>query len=418
MKREECHMDSEKSENHINDKVTDSGLVASFHRSQGFEAVTDMLDQYSRQNAALMADIVGATGIHNELGKIVDSLAFASSLSEIIDAQKLSSISALAFSPAYEILDSANFSIGGLFDSSNAIVEAFANISSISESWQSQFASINLSLEAIQPSKFVIDSHLAQISELSILTQSSLAHLNWDQIGNALQLTPNIQNILQDDFLSLTRTYSDLFDYLGEQPAIIASLPVFASELPTVELFNETNLLESVTIQEEEDFEFKKQKQHVRKEIQAETNDKLADLLIRLNEDLIPLWDGARLSLNSDNPERVRHTAISLRELFTHVLHTLAPDAEVKNWTNSPEHYHNKRPTRKARLLYICREINHGPFTDFIEADIHSTLKFLDLFQKGTHKIVIKYQERQLRAMLVRMESTLRFLLEIKMNGK
>jgi hypothetical protein len=170
--------------------------------------------------------------------------------------------------------------------------------------------------------------------------------------------------------------------------------------------------------QEKEDSEFIEQKQHVRREIQAETNDKLADLLARLNEGLVTLWDGARLSLNSDNPERARHTAVSLRELFTHVLHALAPDAEVKNWTNNPKHYHNKRPTRKARLLYICREINYGPFTDFIEADINSTLKFLDLFQEGTHKIVIEYQERQLRAMLVRMESTLRFLLEIKMNGK
>ncbi len=411
-------MDSEKSENDINDEEADPGSVVSFHRSHGFEAVADMLDQYSKRNAALMADIVGATGIHNKLGNIADSLAFTSGLSEIIEAQRLSSINTLAYSPAYEILDSANFSIGGLFDSSNAIVEAFANISSISESWQSRFASINLAVEAVQPFKFVIDSHLAQISELSILTQSSLAHLHWDQIGSDLLLTPNIQNILQDDFLSLTRTYSDLFDYLGEQPSIIASLPVFASELPTVELFNETNLLESVTIQEEEDFEFIEQKQHVRREIQAETMNRLADLLARLNEDLIPLWDGARLSLNSDNPERARHTAVSLRELFTHVLHTLAPDIEVKKWTNNPEHYHDKKLTRKARLLYICREINHDSFTDFIKADIHSTLTFLNIFHKGTHKAVIEFSEIQLRAMLVRMESTLRFLLEIKMDRK
>ena len=411
-------MDFEKSENHINNEEGDSKLANSVHRSKGIEAVNDMLNKYSKRNATFMDSLVKATHFHNELGKMADSLAFASSLSKIIDAQRLPTTNVLTYSPAYDLLDSANFSISGLFDSSNAIAEAFADISSISASWQSQFASLDLALETIQPSKFVIDAHLVKISELSVLTQSSLVHLKWDQIGNALQLPPDIQKVLRSDFLSLTRTYSDFFNYLEKQPPIIATLPVFVSELPTVELFNETNLLESVTIQEEEDFDLIEQKQHIQSEIKAEANDKLADLLVRLNKDLISLWDGARFSLNSDNPERARHTAVSLRELFTHVLHALAPDTEVKKWTNNPEHFYNKRPTRKARLLYICREINHGPFSDFIEADVHSTLKFLDLFQKGTHKVVIEYQEKQLHAMLVRMEATLRFLLEIKMSEK
>ena len=411
-------MESNKDENHISDDDSNSNLIIPFHESPGIRVMADILSQYSKQNATLIANLVESTSIYSELGSIANSATFASVLSEAIDTQKLLDINAMVYSPVNEILNSVNFSIRELFSSSDVIAEAIASLPSISESWQKQISSMALALDVIKPPKFVVESHLARISELSVLTQSSLAHLNWDHIGDSLQLlTPNIQNILQDNLLRLAQTHSDLFDYWGKRPSIIASLPVFVSELPTVELFNEANLLESITIQEG-DFQFIEQKQHAQKEIQAETVDRLPSLLAGLNKDLVSLWEGARRSLNSDNPERARHTTVSLRELFTHVLHTLAPDAEVKNWTTNPEHYHNKRPTRKARLLYICREINHGSFTNFIEADIHSTLKFLDIFQKGTHKIIVDYQEKQLHAMLVRMEATLRFLLEIWMNGK
>jgi hypothetical protein len=69
---------------------------------------------------------------------------------------------------------------------------------------------------------------------------------------------------------------------------------------------------------------------------------------------------------------------------------------------------------RKARLLYICRSINKEPFTKFVERDIEATMAFLDLFQGGTHKIATNYSKEQLTAMLIRMEGTLRFLLEIE----
>jgi hypothetical protein len=57
---------------------------------------------------------------------------------------------------------------------------------------------------------------------------------------------------------------------------------------------------------------------------------------------------------------KTRGRLIALRqfgELFTHILHGLSPDAEVRKWSTEPAHYHNgRRPTRRAWLLYICRE--------------------------------------------------------------
>lgn len=134
---------------------------------------------------------------------------------------------------------------------------------------------------------------------------------------------------------------------------------------------------------------------------------------MEFNSELIIPLNGARKSLRSNNPDRIRHFAISLRELFTRVLHSLAPDEKVGEWSQDPNHYHKGRPTRRARLLFACREINQDPFSNFIEKDIDAVIAFLKLFQKGTHEAKSNFTDAQLTALQNRAESTLRFLLEI-----
>ena len=73
--------------------------------------------------------------------------------------------------------------------------------------------------------------------------------------------------------------------------------------------------------------------------------------------------------------------------------------------------FHDGRPTRAARVLYICRGINHGPFTDFISADVKANIECINLFQRGTHELLITFSEHQIKTLVVRTESLLRFLL-------
>jgi len=95
------------------------------------------------------------------------------------------------------------------------------------------------------------------------------------------------------------------------------------------------------------------------------------------------------------------------------VLHQLAPDNEIQGWSSSPEHYHEGKPTRKARLLFICRHINQMPLVKFVEKDIDAAIEFLNLFQRGTHAVDVQYTPAQLTALTVRMDSILRFILEV-----
>ena len=75
------------------------------------------------------------------------------------------------------------------------------------------------------------------------------------------------------------------------------------------------------------------------------------------------------------------------------------------------------RPTRKARLLFICRNINNASFTTFVKKDVEATIAFIDIFQKGTHDIDPVFSPNHLMTIKSKAESTLKFLLEIHFNA-
>jgi hypothetical protein len=140
--------------------------------------------------------------------------------------------------------------------------------------------------------------------------------------------------------------------------------------------------------------------------------------LVALNPRLVNLLEGARQALNSNNPERVRHVMTSLRELFTHVLHELAPDDRVREWSNSHRDYDDKgRPTRRARLRYICRGVNKEASTASIGQKVDEALELVQLFHRGTHGLEPQFSLAELNRLGLRMVNTLTYLFEIA-NGK
>lgn len=112
--------------------------------------------------------------------------------------------------------------------------------------------------------------------------------------------------------------------------------------------------------------------------------------------------------------DRVRHLCSSLRELLTQVLHRVAPDAEVRAWSKSPEDFCNGRPTRKTRLRFICRNVaDGGRFGVFVEKDIDSVLAVWKVMEAGVHEVSQPYTKRQMKALSVRIEAAIRLLLEV-----
>jgi hypothetical protein len=139
----------------------------------------------------------------------------------------------------------------------------------------------------------------------------------------------------------------------------------------------------------------------------------LEEMLSRLDPNLTTMLAGAREAVRSRNPDKCRHVAISLRELFTAVLHRVAPEEAVAAWTADPSHYHKGRPTRRARYLYVCRGVGVGSLSRYVEDDTKAALALVDALQGGTHGLQSDLDDRQLQVLILRVESMLVYLLSL-----
>ena len=385
--------------------------------------LSEQLRLSTEQNRSIFDRAIKASALSSSVIENLRRSSLPENSKIIASISNLTALDKIKLSPTFEQVNAANLSISKLLKAvdSSKISKLMQQGTLPSAAWKQQFKEIDTIPGSLHRYDLVLQSHLADISKFSGLSQISLSHLAREGfLGNALRRETSIQGVLQNTFIDFGKSYSKLFASLSDNPASLISLPPIVSRYSAVEFFNGVRLAEAVTIQSDEfelDFEFEEEIHQLEKYVQQDTESVLEELLGKLNVELMRLLHGARQSLESTNPDKVRHFAISLRELFTHVLHTLSPDDQVKNWSKSPKHYYQGKPTRKARLLYICDSLQHGPFSDFIEKDIDDVLEFLNDFQRGTHGITHSYTDRQLKMMGVRMESTLRFLLEIRMES-
>lgn len=265
---------------------------------------------------------------------------------------------------------------------------------------------------AIKDEPFKLTTDYTSAYHVAIQTQNILSGIDWLHAGSGLGVDILDQSRIQESFLGLSNSYSDLFlKPEAVQPAIVL-LPKSVAAISSIEYFHSVNLLSQATYIKPTPG-YLPVEEHIVEEIHGETHEKLLAQLEKMDPGLKSMFQGAVYALNSSNPDKVRHFSTSLRELFTHVLHKLSPDDEIHRWSKSKEDFDNGKPTRRARLLYICREINQDSFEAFLNADVKALLEFINLFQSGTHSIQPGYKDKQLKAMLMRMESTLRFLIEV-----
>jgi len=124
---------------------------------------------------------------------------------------------------------------------------------------------------------------------------------------------------------------------------------------------------------------------------------------------LVPLR-GAIIAAKSDNPDKVRQTITSLRELTTHILHDLSPDEEILRWSNNPDNFVNGRPTRRCRIEYIFRDCSGTKIKPFIENEVKFTKDFFDYLNNGTHELISSVTEKELQFVICKTESILLLL--------
>ncbi len=313
-------------------------------------------------------------------------------------------------SPSMGLLSNAHSHLASIMSNEAELERAARSAVAIAACWQeAAMAYQRLGENTVAAAEQALKSHYATIAETSFLAQQRLLRVPWDSLGSITAIDPSEFFGARDHFAALIERYQSLALSYDKQENLIASFPPIVSGGPPLEIMTCSKVMDSLSrhINKEEDEEqIYQAESDYEDEIERDT-----DELLSFNPDLRAVWLGAKEALRSGNPDRGRHVSVSLRELLTHVLHALASDADIRSWTTEPCHFRDGRPTREARILFICRGINHGPFSNFMNADVRASIEFIELFQRGTHKLAAPFSDDQLRALIVRAESLLRFLL-------
>ena len=351
----------------------------------------------------LQSRIASATEQFRTMDSVLQQARIQMQMRDDLVRDQTRAISALA-SPAFD----ASQSITKMLDRFRVDTQLADVVAKTSRDW----SEILRASETFHQRTFLpVETHLARLYELSAISEASLLRVRAADFGSRFGLADLDRNELLDAHTRFGAEYRTFFDDVSKDDVRVIELPKPLTELPAAEFANQASLVVSTSRVEYDDATDEAERA-VSDELATEAGDHLTVLVSDLSQDLTDLLRGARVAVESRPPDFVRHFATSFRELFTQVLQTVAPDDQVKAWTKDKQHYHNGRPTRRARLLYVIRDVD-SMFGGFLNADVDTALTFLDAFQKGTHGVRPDFSEDEILRMGRRMEGLLRLMLVV-----
>ncbi len=127
--------------------------------------------------------------------------------------------------------------------------------------------------------------------------------------------------------VSLSNSYRDIFAGLQN---IEIPLPAFVTELPARDMIVKSTIVSSRAV------DFAPVDATIDLDDPGYARSDVDLMLADLNPGYVTMLDEAAEVIFGTSVGRVRHAAVSLRELSMHVLHHLAPDDEVLIWTRIP----------------------------------------------------------------------------------
>jgi len=265
-----------------------------------------------------------------------------------------------------------------------------------------------------------IIAHLQATAKLSLvdvayrltITERLFAGIDFDSLRQAVAMPEpafaRFENVIGD----VARSYGKLAESIYAVPDL-TYLPAFALPGATREVFVTGYAVDRIHIPDRPDRERDASEVQLVAEVEQEISGCLG-LLRSVDPALARPYIGAHDALHSRNADRARHVLSSLRELWTHLLRRLAPDEHVLAWVpeGGKDLLHEGRPTRRARVLYICRSLNHEPLSNLVVQDTNALVELVNFFNR-VHELESELTDEQLRAVLLRTDSWLMYILQI-----
>jgi hypothetical protein len=245
-------------------------------------------------------------------------------------------------------------------------------------------------------------------------TERLMAGIDFEAIRDRFHIEMPVISGLESSIAHVAASYGGLAESLREI-SDITRLPAFVLPGAAREIYTTSFALETLRPCDERDEEDAETEIQLVAEAELETSGCIA-LLQQVDPGLARPYIGARDAMYGNNADRARHILSSLRELWNHLLRRLAPDDLVAAWipgvSNQKDLLHDGKPTRRARVLYVCRELNNEPLTDFLMHDTRALVKLIELFNR-VHELETALTDEQLRAILIRTDSWLMYILQI-----
>ena len=245
------------------------------------------------------------------------------------------------------------------------------------------------------------------------VTERLFAGIDFEALQTHYKLVFPVVPDMESAIRNIALTYGGLAKSIRTLPEI-TQLPSFVLQGATREVMTTGYTLAVLRSTNEPKDEEESTDVQLIAEIEQETTGCIS-LLQRMDPALARPYVGARDALQGNNADRSRHILTSLRELWNHLLRRLAPDDLVMQWVprdGHREYFHEGRPTRRTRVLYICRDLNHDPLTEFIVQDTSALVKLIDLFNR-VHDLETELTDEQLRAIILKTDSWLMYILQI-----
>lgn len=288
------------------------------------------------------------------------------------------------------------------------------SISAAHQSWLDTIKPIQHDFSHISQLQASAKLALCDTSLRLAATERLMAGIDFEAIRSRFQIEMPIISGLESSIAHVAASYGNLAESLREI-SDITRLPAFVLPGATREIYATSFALETLRPWDERDEDEAETEIQFVAEAELETSGCIA-LLQQVDPGLARPYIGARDALYGNNADRARHILSSLRELWNHLLRRLAPDDLVAAWipgvSNQKDLLHEGKPTRRARVLYVCRELNNDPLTDFLMHDTRALVKMIELFNR-VHELETALTDEQLRAILIRTDSWLMYILQI-----
>ena len=261
----------------------------------------------------------------------------------------------------------------------------------------------------------VVRMALSDISYDLSVTERLLTSFDYDFLGRYLDIQLSTVSEVQRSMSDLWASFDGLASSMPSLEDIV-QLPSFVLPGATLELSTTSHALDVLCPTEHRtDAEVIELEPYPLVEEETGDSDLIA-LLERVGPQFVSMYRGAVAALDGDNPDRSRHVLTSFRELWNHILRKLAPKEEVAEWIegNRVQGYlHDGQPTRHAKLRYVLRNLEDESLRDFVKADARAMVELYALYGR-LHGLDTDVSDEQLRAITIRTESYLSYILRVR----